>query len=46
MNTFLAHLTQRIMWGIVITWHQSSLPRKLLHFDILWNHWAKWNQTS
>jgi hypothetical protein len=22
---FLAHLTQRVMWGIAITWHLSSV---------------------
>ena len=42
---YLAHLTQRVMWGICH--HLASIVfRKFLHFNLLlWNHWADWNQT-
>ena len=45
---FLAHLTQRVMWGIAFTWRPSSIVRLLTfsYFNLLlWNNWAKWNQT-
>jgi hypothetical protein len=46
--SFLAHLTQRVMWGIAITWRPSSVVRLLTfsYFNLLlWNNRAKWNQT-
>ena len=40
---FLAHLTQRVMWGIAITWCPSV---NFSYFNLLlWNNWTKWNQT-
>jgi hypothetical protein len=43
VHWFLAHLTQRVMWAIAITWRPSSVRK---HFNLLLeNHWSKWDQT-
>ena len=40
---FLAHLTQRVMWGIAIT---CRLSVNFSYFNLLlWNNWTKSNQT-
>ena len=42
---FLAHLSQRLTWAIVIA-HRPSSVRKLSHFRLLlWNHWTEFNET-
>jgi hypothetical protein len=42
-NFLLAHLTQRVMWGIAITCRPSV---NLSYFNLLlWNNWTKLNQT-
>ena len=53
---FLAHLSQRLKWAIVIAHRPSSVRpsvvrcpsvRKLSHFQLLlWNHWTEFNETS
>ena len=53
---FLAHLSQRLKWAIVIAHRPSSVRpssvirpssvRKLSHFRLLfWNHWTEFNET-
>ena len=42
-NFLLAHLTQRVMWGIAITCRPSV---NFSYFNLLlWNNWTKLNQT-
>ena len=47
LNTFLAHLSQRLKWAIVIAHRpSSSVVRKLSHFRLLlWNHLTEFNET-
>ena len=43
IKSFLAHLTQRVMWAIVTTERPSV---NFSHFNqLLWSHWANFNQT-
>ena len=43
---FLAHLSRRLEWAIVIAHRPSSVRRKLSHFQLLlWNHWTEFNET-
>ena len=49
---FLAHLSRRLEWAIVIAHRPSSVRpssvvrRKLSHFQLLlWNHWTEFNKT-
>ena len=56
-RTFLAHLSQRLKWAIVIAHRPSSVRpssvrrpsssvRKLSHFRLLlWNRWTEFNET-
>ena len=49
-STFLAHLSQRLKWAIVIAHRPSSVRpssvRKLSHFRLLlWNRWTEFNKT-
>ena len=44
MLTFLVHLTQKFIWTIAITLHQSSVC-PLCNHPLLWNYKANWNQT-
>ena len=42
---FLAHLSRRLKWAIVIA-HRPSVRRKLSHFRLLlWNCWTEFNKT-
>ena len=48
--SFLAHLSQRLKWAIVIAHRPSSVRpssvRKLSHFRLLlWNRWTEFNET-
>ena len=44
--SFLAHLSQRLKWAIVIAHRPSSFRRKLSHFRLLlWNRWTEFNET-
>ena len=46
---FLAHLSRRLKWAIVIAHRPSSVRpsvRKLSHFrNLLWNRWTEFNET-
>ena len=45
MDAFLAHLSRRLKWAIVIA-HRPSSIRKLSHFQLfLWNRWTEFNET-
>ena len=54
-NNFLAHLSRRLKWAIVIVHRPSSVPlsirpsivvHKLSHFPfLLWNRWTEFNET-
>ena len=50
LNWFLAHLSHRLKWAIVIAHRPSSVRpssvRKLSHFQLLlWNRWTEFNET-
>ena len=49
-STFLAHLSRRLKWAIVVAHRPSVRPasvvRKLSHFGLLlWNRWTEFNET-
>jgi hypothetical protein len=41
---FLAHLTQRVMWAILITWRPSYVVNFFKNL-LLWKYWTNGNQT-
>ena len=45
IHSFLAHLSRRLEWAIVIA-HRPSSVCKLSHFQLLlWNRWTEYNDT-
>ena len=46
MSPFLAHLTQRVMWGIAITWRPSSIVRPLTFHILIYSETTGPNGTK